>query len=349
MNAPAAPRPLARRILLWVVPALITAASLYFYGSSGRVVSTDNAYLQRDHIDVTPQVSGDVREVLVAENQHVSIGQTLVIIDDTLLQIASRQAASRLIAAREEVEALKAGFREKNGEIDVAKRAAQYANRDLERQQELMSKKLTAVSQVDSARRSTDLANGAVSVLELQRAQIAARLGDDPALPTDQFAIVKTAAAEMDRVQFDLAHTHIVAPQAGIVSHLPKVGNRLELGRPAMAIVSEHSVWIEANFKETDLEWVQAGQSVQIAVDTYPNHIWHGHVESLSAATGAQFSLLPPQNASGNWVKVVQRIPVRIVVESNAKDPPLRDGMSASIEIDTGAHSHFDSWFGRGR
>jgi membrane fusion protein (multidrug efflux system) len=349
MNAATPPSPLTRRLLLWVVPALIAAISIYVYGSIGRFVSTDNAYLQRDHIDVTPQVSGDVREVLVTENQRVAVGQALVIIDDTLLQIAARQAASRLAAAREEIAALKAGYREKTGEIDVAKSAAHYANRDLERQQELLSKKLTAISQVDSARRSADLANGAIAVLQLQRAQIAARLGNDPALPTDQFAIVKTAAAEADRVHFDLEHTHIMAPQAGIVSHLPKVGNRLEIGRPAMAIVTEKNLWVEANFKETDLEWVQPGQAVKISIDTYPNHIWHGQVESLSAATGAQFSLLPPQNASGNWVKVVQRIPVRIAVQPNASDPPLRDGMSASIDIDTGAHSHFDRWLGHGR
>jgi membrane fusion protein (multidrug efflux system) len=349
MNAPTATSPLNRRLLLWVVPTVVAAVSIYFYGSTGRFVSTDNAYLQRDHIDVTPQVSGDVREVLVTENQHVSMGQTLAVIDDTLLQIASRQAASRLVAAREEVEALKAGYREKTGEIEVAKRASLYASRDLERQQELLNKKLTAIAQVDTARRNSDLATGAISVLQLQRQQIAARLGDDPSLPTDQFAIVKTAAAEVDRVRFDLDHTHIIAPQAGIVSHLPKVGNRLEIGRPAMAIVTEKNLWVEANFKETDLEWVQAGQPVEISIDTYPNHTWHGRVESLSAATGAQFSLLPPQNASGNWVKVVQRIPVRIVVQPNANDPPLRDGMSASIEIDTGAHSHFDRWLGRGR
>jgi membrane fusion protein (multidrug efflux system) len=108
-------------------------------------------------------------------------------------------------------------------------------------------------------------------------------------------------------------------------------------------------LWVEANFKETDLEWVRPGQTVTVAIDTYSQHRWKGHVQSISQATGAEFSLLPPQNASGNWVKVVQRIPVRIALERGADDPPLRDGMSATVEIDTGSHTRFDRWFGRVR
>jgi membrane fusion protein, multidrug efflux system len=338
---------MGRRLLLWVVPLLIAAGGLYGYGSSGRYVSTDNAYVQRDHIDVAPQVAGDVREVYVKENEPVVAGQPILALDDSLLKIAERAAEARLAAARDDIAALKAGFREKNGEIAVARRAAEYAQRDLKRQQELAERKLTAVSQVDTAQRSADIASGSISVLELQRGQIAARLGDDSNLPVDHFAAVKAAQAELERVRYERAHTRITAPQAGIASHLPKVGNRVDLVRPAFAIVSTSTMWIEGNFKETDLEWVQPGQAVEITIDTYPNHHWRGRVESVSAATGAQFSLLPPQNASGNWVKVVQRIPVRVALTSEEGDPPLRDGMSATIEIDTGPHTRFDRWFGR--
>ena len=161
--------------------------------------------------------------------------------------------------------------------------------------------------------------------------------------------MVRAALADLDKARVDLSHTRIAAPQAGIASHLPKVGSRVDAGRPAFAIVTDRSVWVEANYKETDLEWVRAGQSVAIDVDTYPNHSWHGHVESIAQATGAEFSLLPAQNASGNWVKVVQRIAVRIVLEPGAGDPPLRDGMSANVDIDTGTHTRFDRWFGRER
>jgi membrane fusion protein (multidrug efflux system) len=176
-----------------------------------------------------------------------------------------------------------------------------------------------------------------------------ARLGGRADRPVDDYPPVKAAAEDLERARVDLGHAHLYAPQAGIISHLPKIGSRLDAGRPAFAIVSDHAVWIEANFKETDLEWVRAGQKVEIDIDTYPGHRWQGHVESISQATGAAFSLLPAQNASGNWVKVVQRIPVRIALQPGKDDPPLRDGMSATVQIDTGAHTRFDRWFGRSR
>ena len=160
---------------------------------------------------------------------------------------------------------------------------------------------------------------------------------------------MRTAAAELERTKIDLQHTLVSAPQSGIVSHLPKVGSRVDIGRAACAIVSDHGIWVEANFKETDLEWVRPGQPVRIDVDTYAQHRWTGHVESVAQATGAEFSLLPAQNATGNWVKVVQRVPVRIALDLRAEDPPLRDGMSANVEIDTGPHSRFDRWFGARR
>jgi membrane fusion protein (multidrug efflux system) len=160
---------------------------------------------------------------------------------------------------------------------------------------------------------------------------------------------VRAAIADLDRARVDLGHTRIVAPQAGVVSHLPKVGARVDLGRPAFAIVTDHAVYVEANFKETDLEHVRPGQPVHVVVDTYPHFEWQGRVESISQATGAEFSLLPPQNASGNWVKVVQRIPVRVALVPGPDDPPLRDGMSADVRIDTGPHTRFDRWFGRDR
>jgi membrane fusion protein, multidrug efflux system len=340
--------PWRRRLLLWLLPLLVAATAIYLYGSAGRYVSTDNAYLQRDRVDVAPQVAGDVRAVLVAENEQVRPGQPVVVLDDALERIAVAAAESRLATARAEMESAKVSYREKGGEIAIARRAAEYALRDLRRQQELAERRLTPLSTLDTARRSADLATGGIGVLELQRAQILARVGGDASLPTDAYGPVRVAAADLERARLDLAHTRLAAPQAGIASHLPKVGSRVEVGRPAFAIVSDQSVWIEANFKETDLEWVRPGQPVQIVVDTYSNHAWRGRVQSIAQATGAEFSLLPAQNASGNWVKVVQRIAVRIAIERRDGDPPLRDGMSATVDIDTGKHSRFDRWFGRG-
>ncbi len=341
--------PWRRRLLLWVLPLVLAAAALYLYGSAGRYVSTDNAYVQRDRVDVAPQVSGDVREVLVAENERVVPGQPVLVLDDTLEKIAVAAAESRLSTARAEIQGAKVAYREKGEEVAMARRAALYANRDLKRQEELAEKKLTPLATLDSARRLADLSNGSIEMLELQRAQTLARFGGSVDAPVDSYGEVRVALADLDRARVDLAHTRIAAPQAGVASHLPKVGARVEAGRPAFAIVSDKSVWVEANFKETDLEWVRPGQPVAIVIDTYPNHEWHGRVESISQATGSEFSLLPAQNASGNWVKVVQRIAVRIVIEPRAGDPPLRDGMSADVEIDTGKHTRFDRWLGRDR
>ncbi len=338
-----------RRILLWGLPAIVVIVGVWLYGSAGRYVSTDNAYLQQDRVDVVPQVSANVREVAVAENTHVEAGQLVLRLDDTMYQVARAAAEARLAAARTDIAALKAAWQEKGGEIKVAKRAAELTERDFKRQQELAERKLISASALDAADRTLEISTGATGVLELQRGQTAARLGGHPELAVDSYPEVKAALAELERAQLDLAHTEIRAPQSGIASHLPKVGSRVEVGRAAFAVVADRAIWVEANFKETDLEWVRPGEQVDVDIDTYSQHRWRGRVESIAQGTGAEFSLLPAQNASGNWVKVVQRIPVRIQLERHAGDPPLRDGMSATVEIDTGPHTRFDRWFGRGR
>jgi membrane fusion protein (multidrug efflux system) len=341
--------PWRRRLLLWVLPVVVAAVAIYVYGTAGRYVDTDDAYVQRDRVDVAPQVSGDVREVKVAENEQVKAGELVLVLDDTLLKIAAAGAQSRLAAARAEVESAKVGYREKDSEIGIARSTAEYALKDLKRQEELAERKLTPISTLDNARRMAAITTGGINVVELQRAQLAAKLGGNVTLPVDDYPQVRTAAADYERARVDLEHTRIEAPQAGVASHLPKIGSRVEVGRPAFAIVSDRSVWVEANFKETDLEWVRPGQPVKVVIDTYPSREWPGRVQSIAQATGAEFSLLPAQNASGNWVKVVQRIAVRVALDPKPGDPPLRDGMSATVEIDTGPHSRFDRWFGRGR
>ena len=338
-----------RRVLLWGLPAIVAVLGIWLYGSAGRYVSTDNAYLQQDRVDVVPQVSANVAQVAVAENTHVEAGSVILTLDDTLYRVAVAGAEAKLASARTDIAALKAAWRETGGEIRVAERAAELTDRDYRRQKELAVRKLISASALDTADRTREISTGATAVLELQRGQTAARLGGNAELPVDSYPEVKAALAELERARLDLEHTVIHAPQAGIVSHLPKIGSRVEVGRAAFALVSDRAIWVDANFKETDLEWVRAGEPVRVDIDTYGQHVWHGRVLSISQATGAEFSLLPAQNASGNWVKVVQRIPVRIQLERHADDPPLRDGMSANVEIDTGPHTRFDRWFGRDR
>jgi membrane fusion protein (multidrug efflux system) len=338
-----------RRLLLWLLPLVVVGVGVWLYGTAGRYVSTDNAYVQQDRVDVAPQVAGNVVKVFVGENARVAAGDPVLGLDDTVPRIAVAAAEAKLASARAEVESLKAAWHEKLGEMAVAKRASEFSMRDLRRQQQLAAAKLIPASQLDTTERSADIAVGAVGVLQLQLSQTVARLGGNPNLPTDQYAEVRAALSDLARARVDLEHTRVPAPQAGIVSHLPKIGGRVDIGRPAFAIVTSQAPWVEANFKETDLEYVRPGQDVRVDVDTYGHHQWHGRIESIAQATGAEFSLLPAQNASGNWVKVVQRIPLRIALIPGHDDPPLRDGMSANVEIDTGPHTRFDQWFGRDR
>ena len=335
-----------RIILLWGLPTIVLAVCLYLYGTSGRYAATDNAYIRQDHVDVIAQVSANVSSVLVTENSPVVADQIILTLDDSAQKIAMAAADAKLASARAEVRALQAAYREKTGELAVAKRAAEFSDRDLKRQKELAERKLISIAALDSTDRVAEITNGSIAVLKLQMEQTVARLGGRVDLDVDSYPGVRSALAELSRAQLDLAHTVVKSPQAGFVSHLPKVGNRLDLGRPACAIIVADRLSVEANFKETDLEWVRPGQTVQIDVDTFSGHHWSGHVDSIAQATGASFSLLPAQNASGNWVKVVQRIPVRISIVTQAGDPTLRDGMSALVSIDTGGHTHFDRWLG---
>jgi membrane fusion protein (multidrug efflux system) len=338
-----------RRLLLWLLPAIIVGVGVYYYGSSGRYVDTDNAYVKQDRVDVSARTSGAVLQVHVGENTHVVVGQAILGIDDTLQRIGLAAAEAQLATARAEVATVKAGYHEKQGELAVARRAAEYSVRAYQRQQQLAERQLVAAADVDTAHRTSDIAVGTIAILELQLAQTIARLAGNADMAVDQYPGVRAALAERDRAIVELGHTQMQAPREGMISHLPKPGSRAEAGRPTYAIVADHSLWVEANFKETDLEFVRAGQSVEVRVDAYGHSRWQGRVESIAQATGAEFSLLPAQNASGNWVKVVQRIPVRIQLTMRPDDPALRDGMSATVTIDTGAHTRFDRWLGRSR
>jgi membrane fusion protein (multidrug efflux system) len=336
-----------RRILLWLLPTVTVLVCGYLYGMSGRYATTDNAYLQQDRVDVVAQIPGNVSSVEAMENSAVKAGQVILTLEDATQRMLVAAAESKLDAARADVRALQAAIHEKTGELEVARRAAEFSDRDLKRQKELADRKLISVAQLDSAERTAELSSGSIAVLKLQLAQTLARLGGNANAAVDSYPVVANALADLARARLDLDRTVVRAPQAGIVSHLPKVGSRLDMGRTAFAIITTDRLWVEANFKETDLEWVRPGQRVTVDVDTYSHRHWTGHVESIAQATGSSFALLPAQNASGNWVKVVQRIPVRIALDRRSDDPPLRNGMSASVSIDTGGHTRIDRWLGR--
>jgi membrane fusion protein (multidrug efflux system) len=341
---PGAGRRWLRVLLLWILPVVVLVAAYFLYMAQGRYVSTDNAYIKSDKTEAAPEVSGTVRRVLVVENDHVTLGQPVLELGDDQLGLAVTRAEAALAAARTGVSALKAAYSEALDQLQVARGDAAYADRELARQAQLAAARLIAQSRLDDAEHAAEQAHGKLKVIERELEQVTARLDGRPDAPVEDHPQVREAEAALAQARLDLARTRVVAPAAGVVSHLPQVGDHLDAGRAAFAIVADTGQWVDANFKETDLEFVRQGQPVSIEVDTYPGHEWHGTVESISQATGAEFAVLPAQNATGNWVKVVQRIAVRISIDRAPDDPPLRAGMSADVRIDTGRRSLVPGW-----
>ncbi len=325
-----------RRVLLLLGPALVLVVAGYFYVTGGRYVDTDDAYVRADMVAVTAEVSGPIVQVDVRENEHVEPGQALFGLDEQPFKIALAQAAARLNKADNDVRALKASYRQKEQELELANKNVGYAEQEFERQAKLVKRDFASQAKYDEAQHNLDVAHQQVAVTEQELRGLLADLAGDPDIPVDQHPTYLEAKAARDQAALDLRHAVVRAPFAGVASQKPNLGDYVTAGRPVMSIVADQQVWVEANFKETDLTHVRPGQSATVQIDTYPDREWPATVESISQATGAQFSVLPAQNSSGNWVKVVQRIPVRIAIEAGPDDPPLRAGMSVVAEIDTG-------------
>ena len=325
-----------RFALLVVVPLVVAlvAASVYLRG--GRYVETENAYVKADKVPVSAEVAGTVRELLVNENQAVVAGQPLFRLDATPFRVAVAKAQAKLAQVRTELAELRATYREKQADIAVARTRQTFALKDQQRQAELVSKNFVSASRFDDAKQTTDLAGQQTAALEQGLARIAVSLGGSAQSPVEQHPTFLAARAELEQAQLDLARVEVRASIAGTVSKPPKLGQYLAAGSTAMALVGSSNLWLEANFTETDLTHVHPGQPVTIHIDTYPDKTWRGEVESLSPATGAEFSVIPAQNATGNWVKIAQRVPVRIRIVAAEGLPELRAGLSTAVEIDTG-------------
>ena len=329
-------RRLQRLLLLGVVPAIVLLGGAVVYLKGGRFVETENAYVKADLVPVSTEVSGAVKEVFVTENQAVQAGQPLFRLDDAPFRVAVAKAQAKLAQVRTDLAALKAGYREKEAEIGVAQTKEQFAHKEQQRQAELVARNFVSASAFDDAKQNADLAAQQTVTLQKDLQRIAATLGGNVDDPVEQHPTYLAAQAELQQAELDLARVEVKAPMAGTVSKPPKVGQYVGAGNTAMALVASGNVWIEANFTETDLTYVHPGQPVTIHVDTYPDVVWRGVVDSLSPATGAEFSVIPAQNATGNWVKITQRVPVRIRIDPQPGQPTLRAGLSTVVEIDTG-------------
>jgi membrane fusion protein (multidrug efflux system) len=336
--APGAPHKSRKRILMFALLPVALIVVGYFYVTGGAVMSTDNAYVQADMVGLSTDVSGIVTEILVHDNQKVAKGDVLFKLDDLPFRLALDRAEAQIGTTRNDLLALHASYRNMQSQVEQAKTDVDFNNVNFKRQQQLITNDFTPRATFDAARNTLQASQQKLASLEAQLAGIAANLNGNPDAPIEDHPRYKDALAARNEAARQLSHTIVKAPFAGIVTNVPSLqpGQYLAASATAFNIVSTDHVWVQASPKETELTYVKPGQKVTVDVDSYPGERWVGTVESISPASASSFSLLPAENTSGNWVKVVQRIPMRIRVNNAPGKPPLRVGMSVELNVDTG-------------
>jgi membrane fusion protein (multidrug efflux system) len=323
-------------------PIVVAAVAAYVYLAGGRYESTDDAYVQASRVAISANVAGRVSELDVHENQLVHQGELLFRIDDAPFRIAVEEASAQLAAARLQVESLKANYRQRQSELASAEDTLAFQQRELDRQQRLVGSGIASQVQVDRAVHARDEARTQVATVQQQIGAVIANLGGNANIAFDKHPGVQEAQARLDRARLELSYTTVRAPSDGIVTQVDQlqVGRYINAAAPLFALVSPTDIWVEANFKEDQLTHMRVGQAATVKVDSYPGKTFEGDVASLSPGTGSQFSVLPPENATGNWVKVVQRLPVRVHLTHVDPAFPLHAGLSADVSVDTQHRRH---------
>ena len=323
---------------------LVIAAVLYLAG--GRYVSTDDAYIQAARANISANIAGRVEKIYVRDNQPVQRGAPLFELDSRPWVIALEDAKAKLASARMEVAARKAAYGRRAAELRAAQAALTYRQTEFRRASGLAARGIAPQADLDQARYALAEAQQQVRSAQEQQKNALALLDGNPDIKVDSHPLVQQALAALARARLDFSYTVVRAPFSGIVAKVDGLqpGDYIQAGAPLFALMSDRRIWVEANFKESELAHMKAGDAATIRVDAYPGRRFHGEVESLSPGTGSSFSLLPPENATGNWVKVVQRLPIRVSLNTADAGNRLHAGLSATVEVDTGHRRLQELW-----
>jgi membrane fusion protein (multidrug efflux system) len=329
-----------RRVLLLVVlPVIAVIAGLVFYLNGGRYVTTDDAYVGAQKVLITPDISGKIEKVVVKEGQQVNEGDVLFEIDPVPFRLAVAQAKATLDQAHTSYDNLKANVKIYGDMLDLAQQGVDLKRRDVDRKTSLAKSNFGSQLDLDNAANALVTSSAQAQFLKQQLSSSKTQLLGNPDLPLEQFPPYAQAKAALEQAERNLDHTVMRAPMAGIATQVEQIqlGRFVAAGTPVFSVIDTSKPWVDANPKESDFTYVAVGQPVSIDVDAFPDHVFKGIVGSLSPGTGAQFAILPAQNATGNFVKVVQRVPVRVYLDGHDKYvKKLKAGMSAYTTIDTG-------------
>jgi membrane fusion protein (multidrug efflux system) len=331
-------RRISRFVMLVVIPLIALAIGFTWWLSSGRFVSTDNAYVGADKSLITPQVTGAIVAVHVVEGQQVKVGDPLFDIDPKPYEIALALAKGKLEAAKVEFANLQSSFASNIDQIKMGQDAVRVRQADFDRKNDLASHGSGTTADRDTSMANLIQAKQILEFVKWQQATVTVKLGGGPDTKIDQFPDYMQASAAVDDAERNLRNTKVLAPIDGVATQVPEIelGRVAAAGQPVFAVVANTGLWVDANPKESDLTYVHAGLPATVSVDTFPDREWKGSICSIAPGTGAQFAILPPQNATGNWVKVVQRVPLRFCFDPKEDTTGLRAGMSAYLTIDTG-------------
>lgn len=337
-----------RTVLMLALPVAMIAGGGWVWMTGGRYQETENAYLQQAKISIAAEASGRVIESRVADNGPVAKGDVLFVIDPEPYRIALDQSEAALAAARLNVGQLRAAYSQAVARQQAARNDVAYYKSELERQNTLSDKGITTKAALDETRRNLTQAEDALAAADEAASGALAALGGDASIETDRHPAVLAAIATRDKAAYALGQTTVTAPADGVVSQAAsfQVGQLVSPGTALFSLVETGDSWVEANFKETQLTHIRPGQEAEIRFDTFPGKPVRAVVESIGAGTGSEFTLIPAQNATGNWVKVAQRIPVRLRVETDDPALSLRTGMSATVEVDTGVSRGLPNFLG---